>query len=121
MGHTAKPICHNCGYTTDDVGFGAGRANHLKLCAMPAVNFDTNEIVTLDYFEKIKTVRYLLFFKKTVREKGNYVFYCESGMSVRNKDTRNHNWKDLEIPQTGNFCPKCKKYELEFILQNLFD
>lgn len=121
MGHTATPICRNCGYTTKDVSFGSSRAKHLIDNWMPAVDFDTNEIVTLNYNEKIKAVRYLFFFKKTVREKGNYVFYCEPGMSVRNKDTRNHNGKDLNVAEKGNYCPKCEKFELEFIWQTLFD
>lgn len=109
MGHTAKVICHNCGYTTKDVAFGSSRARHLIDGWRPAVDFDTNEIVVLNYNEKIKTVRYLFFFKKTVREKGNYVFYCEPGMSKMDNDS------------FYNFCPKCKEFKVEFKLETLFD
>lgn len=88
---------------------------------MPALNKHTHEIETLNYLEEMKEERYLFFFKKSIKKRKNYFFYTEPEMFINNGDDRSYCWGDLKIKMTGNLCPRCNSYNLQFEHGILFD
>jgi ribosomal protein S27AE len=111
MGHIVKPVCEKCGYNPQGVTIGAGMKNFRIYWGAPALDKETNEIVTLNYFEKLNGVM----------DESKYVFYDEDEMFERSSDTSYYQWHDLKYQACKNFCPKCKTFNLAFQQSILFD
>ena len=111
MGEKLEPQCEKCGYNPQRVTIGAGKENFGAFCGVPALDKATNEVVTLNYFEK----------SKIVMAERNFAFYNEDGMFEPSEDFYYFTWGSLKFQSQKNFCPKCKTFNLRFYPGVLFD
>lgn len=126
MGFTILPICTNCGYSTDSIAVGGGRFNHLTRCCAPVLNTESNEIEQINLYDYAKTViakNDFCTYESKVIEITNekYVPYYEFSMFINDSAIGSHKWNDKYYKKSKNFCPKCKTYNLDFIMGVLFD
>lgn len=126
MGFTIIPKCNNCRYTTDSIAVGGGRFNHLTRCSAPVLNTESNEIEQINLYDYAKTVivkNDFCTYESKVIEITNekYVPYYESSMFINDSEIGSHKWNDKYYKKSKNFCPKCKTYNLDFIMGVLFD
>nr|WP_315149524.1 hypothetical protein [uncultured Flavobacterium sp.] len=126
MGFTILPICTNCGYKTKSIAIGGGRFNHLTICFGPVLNTESNEIEQInlyDYAKKVIVKNDFITYESIEIEitNENYVPYYESSMFINDSEIRSYNWNNKNYKQSKNFCPKCKTYNLDFLLGVLFD
>jgi len=128
MGFTIIPKCNNCGYKIDSIAVGGGRFSHLTQCGAPVLNTETNEIEQINLYDYIKTVvvkeRFLFFFYKSVKietKNEKYTPYYEPSMFINDSEIGSYNWNDKHYKRSKNFCPKCKTFNLDFLMGVLFD
>ncbi len=107
MGSIILPVCENCGYKAAKIYLGGGMSNHLTYCAVPALNTETNEIVTVDFFSDVIK-------EDLLKDKPTYKIYNGPNMHIINDGIDYHHWGDLKFKIHGNLCPKCKSYNLIF-------
>lgn len=126
MGFTIIPKCNNCGYTTDSIAVGGGRFDHLTRCGAPILNTESNEIEQINLYDYAKTVivkNDFFSYKSVTIEINNekYVPYYESNMFINDSEIGSYNWNDKYYKRSKNFCPKCKTYNLDFLMGVLYD
>ncbi|WP_026713371.1 hypothetical protein [Flavobacterium daejeonense] len=128
MGFTIIPKCNNCGYKTDSIAVGGGRFSYLTHCGAPALNIESNEIEEINLYDYTKTEivkkRFLYFFYKSVTivtKNEKYIPYYKSSMFKNDVGIGSYNWGSDYYKKSKNFCPKCKTFDLDFLMGVLFD
>jgi hypothetical protein len=107
MGYTIEAICESCNFTASVI-FGGGMKNHLTHCYVPAIDKETGQLVSEDYFEKDTF-------------NGRFIFYNEPEMYQSRLGQKHFGWKDIKIMRTNNLCPNCKQFTMNFGYGILFD
>ena len=126
MGYTIIPKCNNCGYKIGSIAVGGGRFSHLTQCGAPVLNTDTNEIEQINLYYYAKTVfvknNFITYESKVIEiTNEKYVPYYESSMFINDSEIGSYNWNDKHYKRSKNFCPKCKTYNLDFLMGVMFD
>ena len=130
MGEIVSVICKQCGYHPKNVTIGCGRNNISTYRGMPVWNTETNELETVNYFdvaeERLVERTFLFIFKrKNIINKGRinskFIPYTDPKMYVSNKNIGEIKWGDDEYKLSGNYCPKCKSYNVVFKEEIRFD
>ena len=105
MGSVLKAIC-KCGFEQEFL-FGAGMMDFETVCNVPAVNKETGEFTVENYFNKDSLE--------------NLSFYTQPEMYSGKIIDDYHEWGEVLLKPTANFCPKCKNFKLTFEGIALFD
>lgn len=106
MGKIILALCNECGYKPTKITLGGGMGNHLTYCGVPALNSETDEIETVNYF---------------ANKDPKFKIYNEPNMFIENDGIDFHHWGDLKFKIHGNLCPKCKTYNFVFDSVGSFD
>ena len=121
MGSIILPVCENCGYKTAKIYFGGGMNNHLTHCGVPALNTETNEIVTVNYKDEH-------IIENSLKDNPTYKIYNQPNMFLVDEKVGSHRYSifhagvnggkhyydELYFKISGNLCPKCQTYNLQF-------
>jgi hypothetical protein len=108
MGMILAGKCKCCDFEKE-FRFGGNRYNCETVCMLPAIDKETGEFVELNYYN----------FQDS---ESNFLFYNDEKLKTKDLES-NEKFQnfDVEINQQNNFCPKCKKYHLNFIFILLTD
>lgn len=106
MGLLLKAKCHKCDFQKS-FNFGAGKMNYKKISNVPAINIKTGDFVLVNYLDK--------------NIKSDFNFYNQVDMFKAVSESKHFSWQEFKIQRSNNLCPKCKKFEMEFILEGYFD
>lgn len=105
MGTILKAEC-NCGFINEKISFGAGMEDE-GICNVPALRNGSSNI-------EMKNIRKKESFP-------NYIFYTEKIFNESDgKDDYYDAW-ELKLKKKNNLCPKCQKYEMEFVYVGEYD
>ena len=58
MGRQLITLCHKCGYEPQGISLGGTMSTHLTYQRLPAMNTETNEVETVNYFKFIQCIAY---------------------------------------------------------------
>jgi hypothetical protein len=107
MGQIVIAKCDNCGFK-QEFTFGAGWADHMTNCSVPAIDQQTGAFVVQNYFEKSTF-------------NGRFRFYNEPGMFEGELKWPFLESGDVALSQTANLCPHCEQFKLRFNIIIWFD
>lgn len=107
MGILLSASC-KCGYYKENLLFGAGMCNFETECNVPAIKNGTNELVMRNIFRK--------------EENSDYIFYSDSLFHQPiAEDESTLDFGNVSLAKTGNFCPKCTDFQMDFLMLGFFD
>jgi hypothetical protein len=102
MGYLLSAICNKCGFSRKNFGFGSGMIRRTAL--VPAIRKDTGEFVV----EEISDDPNLRFYHQREMYKDPVIEF-----GIQNED--------ISLNPTGNLCPSCQEYMMEFEVCGGFD
>jgi hypothetical protein len=106
MGEIIKGKC-SCGFETNELKFGAGMADFEHSLHVPAITFDTAEIISVDI--------------KNENEGLRYVPYSDVTLHDENCQCTKLSFFETSINQENNYCPACHAFKLNFESIALYD
>ena len=106
MGYKLKATCSSC-KLQEMLIYGGGRLNYLKEDYVPAINIKTKAIESVNY------IKY--------KNDSRYQFYINSNLKDNNKSSEIIMNYNLELNSKYNYCPNCRKFNLDFQIESLFD
>jgi hypothetical protein len=105
MGSVLKAIC-KCGFEKEFL-FGGGMMDFNTVCNVPALNKETGEFVVENYLSKSSSE--------------DLSFYNQPNMYSGDLGDEYHQWSGVLLKQTGNLCPNCKSFTMNFELIACYD
>lgn len=113
MGNILNIQCNNCGYNKPKNYVGGGMRNHTTYDGVLALNAENSEVEVINNFD---------FLKNLENKFSIYKPYYNSEMFKNdgNEGDTGH-WGNIKYKVTGNYCPKCKEYEMEISKGGLWD
>lgn len=99
MGNIISAICKDCDFKTK-FNYGGNKLNFQVNCPVPAINIKTGQFENVNY--------------KSEKNNSNYKFYSNKELKGDNKNCNTLDNFDLKLNTKNNYCPKCKKYSLDF-------
>jgi len=106
MGFIITAVCGLCAFEVKFV-FGAGKMNHGTTCNVPAIHLATGAFENVNFIDP-------------ELNRDDYVFYHDKQLKGNNLDYNTFKWRNLELHQVYNFCPKCHKYHFHFKKNPIF-
>jgi hypothetical protein len=99
MGCVLEGKCKNCGIKEEFL-FGGNRFDYQSFNPVPAINLETNEFCSVNYFE--------------YENNENYSFYSDDKLKGNNFDKGFIKNFSLQINRINNYCPICKNFAFDF-------
>ena len=108
MGSIIDAHCTHCGFKLNGLPFGGGRAIYMEVCNVPALNRETGEMGSKNYFKKDQL-------------KDAFDFYCDPQMFREGECKAKMDWGNVYLRREGNYCPQCKDFTLRFSMAGWYD
>lgn len=102
MGTMLNAICKNCGFTKGNIYFGSGMIERTP--KVPAIQKDTGKFVVAE-----------------ISDDPNLQFYHQREMykdPIKDYGIQN---LDISLNPSGNLCPACQEYAMDFVVTGNFD
>jgi hypothetical protein len=106
MGLILLAVCDHCDLQ-ESISFGAGMSDFTTVCNVPAINRKTGKLVVKNYLKH--------------RSSKSLSFYNQPNMYSGDLGDEYHEWDDVLLKQTGNLCPNCKSFTMNFELLACYD
>lgn len=117
MGTLLRAICNKCGFERERIFFGGTRNNFTTVCAVPAIDLNTNKFVVENYKNKEQLKGSILFYTEHELYKGEIVTDPDSPDWIN--DTVE--FGSAVLKTTENKCPECNNFSMEFEQNGKFD
>jgi hypothetical protein len=101
MGNVIKAKCTTCDFEKK-FSFGGNMIDFKTNNPVPALHKESGKFKNVNYFK--------------TKEQENYLYYFEDVLKGENKGGYTFQNYDFLINENDNYCPKCKKFNLDFIL-----
>lgn len=98
MGYTLQASCDWCNRKAL-LSFGAGMANHLSLCNVPAWDIKNNTVKSVNYY--------------THKDDINFKFYSDEELRGP-LEGYGLQWSSHRLNYENNYCPICRTFSLKF-------
>jgi hypothetical protein len=113
MGEIVKGKCSYCFYKTEDLYLGDGFMDFNTFCDFPVLDKERKIIISKDIRQK----------EKICTQNSSYVFLDNEELLDKTIENNEHfiKWGEYKLYHCGYYCPKCKKYGIEFMIIGVWD
>lgn len=106
MSYLLRANCSTCSFDKK-LDYGSSRFNFKNENPIPAIEKETNKILSVDY-EKYEN-------------DNSFIFFTDKELKSKSKNSEIFRNFNFEINSQNNYCPNCREYNLNFEIDILYD